>query len=239
MAAVEKEYDEILDILKTGLCKNFGNDEVNQALNCAELKQGSLETEFEKSMRIKNEKNDQRLKFAQHIIEEERRKRRNDPSTDIADLIQTEIWDVIDEEQKKQREEWTNFMNRGAMMDPDGAKFMKHLETSKIKFGPYALKIAEDFIHKQRLLMQEQKNPGKNFGQEKISFVKMEYFLFGVAEADRLIEQLKVMEVTINMLQDELERRQEQARKFVQKFQSLRVGVNITEEAFNRMEKKH
>jgi hypothetical protein len=37
----------------------------------------------------------------------------------------------------------------------------------------------------------------------------MEYFLFGVAEADRLIEQLKVMEVTINMLQDELERRQE------------------------------
>ena len=57
--------------------------------------------------------------------------------------------------------------------------------------------------------MQEQKNPGKNFGQEKISFVKMEYFLFGVAEADRLIEQLKVMEVTINMLQDELERRQE------------------------------
>ena len=57
--------------------------------------------------------------------------------------------------------------------------------------------------------MQEQKNPGKNFGQEKISFVKMEYFLFGVAEADRLIEQLNVMEVTINMLQDELERRQE------------------------------
>lgn len=67
----------------------------------------------------------------------------------------------------------------------------------------------------------------------------MEYFLFGVAEADRLIEQLKVMEVTINMLQDELERRQEQARKFVEKIQGLRVGVNITEEEYRRMEKKH
>ena len=74
---------------------------------------------------------------------------------------------------------------------------------------------------------------------EKISFVKMEYFLFGVAEADRLIEQLKTMEVTINMLQDELERRQEQARKFVEKIQGLRVGVNITEEEYRRMEKKH
>ena len=50
----------------------------------------------------------------------------------------------------------------------------------------------------------------------------MEYFLFGVAEADRLIEQLKVMEMTINLLQDELERRQEQARKFVEKIQGLR-----------------
>lgn len=106
-------------------------------------------------MRVKNEKNEQRLKAAQLIIQEERRKRRNNPSTDIADLIQTEIWDVIDEEHKRQREEWTNFMDRGAMMDPDGAKFMQHLETSKIKFGPYALKIAEDFIQKQRLLIQE------------------------------------------------------------------------------------
>ena len=73
-------------------------------------------------------------------------------------------------------------------MDPDGAKFIKHLEQSKIKFGPYALKVAEDFIKKQKFLAIEQLNPSKNYGQEKISFVKMEYFLFGVVEADRLIE---------------------------------------------------
>lgn len=44
---------------------------------------------------------------------------------------------------------------------------------------------------KQRL------NPGVQ-EQEKISFVKMEYFLYGVSEANRLIEQLKVMEIEIN-----------------------------------------
>lgn len=42
--------------------------------------------------------------------------------------------------------------------------------------------------------------PGTNFGQEKISFIMMEYFLFGVIEADRIIGQLKTMELTINML---------------------------------------
>ena len=31
----------------------------------------------------------------------------------------------------------------------------------------------------------------------------MEYFLFGVTEADRLIEQLKHMEIRINKLMDE------------------------------------
>ena len=43
-------------------------------------------------------------------------------------------------------------------------------------------------------------DPSKKDEQEKISFVKMEYFLYGVAEADRLIEQLKSMEVRINKL---------------------------------------
>ena len=43
-------------------------------------------------------------------------------------------------------------------------------------------------------------DPKKKEEQEKISFVKMEYFLYGVAEANRLIEQIKCMEVRINRL---------------------------------------
>lgn len=86
------------------------------------------------------------------------------------------------------------------MQDVDGAKFMKYLEESKIKFGPYAMKVAEDYITKQKLQEQMKNIPGTNFGQEKISFIMMEYFLFGVIEADRIIGQLKTMELTINML---------------------------------------
>ena len=40
--------------------------------------------------------------------------------------------------------------------------------------------------------------------QERISFIKMEYFLYGVVEADLLIEQIKCMETTINEMTDRL-----------------------------------
>lgn len=85
------------------------------------------------------------------MVEEERRKRRNDVRIDISDLIKTEVWDPIDEGNKRQREEIKNFLNSHAMQDVDGAKFMKYLEESKIKFGPYAMKVAEDYITKQKL----------------------------------------------------------------------------------------
>lgn len=49
------------------------------------------------------------------MIEEERRKRRNDIRTDIGDLIKTEVWDAIDEEQKRQREEMKNFLDTRAL----------------------------------------------------------------------------------------------------------------------------
>lgn len=42
------------------------------------------------------------------------------------------MYDKIDEEHKKQREDLRKFLNRNAYHDPDGTKFMKHLEQSKI-----------------------------------------------------------------------------------------------------------
>ena len=38
LAKVEREYDEILDILKNSLSKNFGDEEINWALDIFELK---------------------------------------------------------------------------------------------------------------------------------------------------------------------------------------------------------
>ena len=51
------------------------------------------------------------MRAAQELVEEERRKRRNDPRTDIEDLIKTEIWEAIDEEQKRQRDEIRTFLS--------------------------------------------------------------------------------------------------------------------------------
>ena len=115
--------------------------------------QRSYETEIEKHMRVKSEQQAKRLKAAQQAVDEERRKRRNCPEMqeNLTDLIKTEVWDAIDEEQRRQREELRQFLDINRFKDADGSKFMKHLEESKIKFGPYALKVAEDYIHKQRL----------------------------------------------------------------------------------------
>jgi len=110
---------------------------------------------------------------------------------------------LIDIEQKKEREELKHFLNRNAFHDPDGSKFMKHLEDSKFRFGPFALKVAEDYINRERYEQQKARTHGKRGVQEKISFVMMEYFLRGVVEADRLIDQLKHMEIRINLLMDE------------------------------------
>ena len=74
------------------------------------------------------------------------------------------------------------------------------LEKSKMHFGPYALQLAEEYFNGQMKRFQAKLDPSKVDEQEKISFVKMEYFLYGVAEANRIIQQLKSMETRINKL---------------------------------------
>ena len=54
-------------------------------------------------------------------------------------------------------------------------------------------------------------DPSKKEEQEKISFVKMEYFLYGCSEANRLIEQLKSMELRINDLAQDADNKEQEA----------------------------
>ena len=81
------------------------------------------------------------------------------------------------------------------------------LEKSKMRFGPYALQLAEEFFNKQMRQIEVKIDPSKRDEQEKISYVKMEYFLYGIAEADRIIEQLKSMEIRMNTLAQEADRK--------------------------------
>jgi len=50
-----------LDILKTAISANYGNDEINDALDVVDLKEGGYETEFERHMRNKNHAEEQKL----------------------------------------------------------------------------------------------------------------------------------------------------------------------------------
>ena len=73
------------------------------------------------------------------------------------------------------------------------------------------MQLAEEFFNKQMKQYEAKIDPSKKDEQEKISFVKMEVFLYGVAEADRLIEQLKSMELRMSKLAQEADQKQEDA----------------------------
>lgn len=90
----------------------------------------------------------------------------------------------------KQRELLKKFVESRGMNDHEGDGFMKVLKETQTYLGPYSIKLAHDYL--QRFEKEEKSK------QEKISFVKMEYFLFGVSETYRTIEELKLMESRIN-----------------------------------------
>ena len=205
-AAFEKEYDEVLDIIKKAIETNYGGEkgeEINDALDIVDFKEGGYETEFEKHMRIKNRAEEEKLRKIQEEIDDERRRRRSTMS--LQELVETEVHSAADEFKKKQREDLAKFLDMQAGLDKNGTEFMQMLEKSKMHFGPYALQLAEEFFNSQMKRYQAKINPSGQDVQEKISFVKMEYFLYGVAEADRLIEQLKCMERRINRLAQDCE----------------------------------
>jgi hypothetical protein len=88
MEKVEEEYDDILDVLKDSIDKNFGNGEVHHALDVQYLNRG-FETKFEKFMRDKTEKEEARLKYLQEQKTFKDRKMR--ATQTIQELIEADI----------------------------------------------------------------------------------------------------------------------------------------------------
>jgi hypothetical protein len=72
------------------------------------------------------------------------------------------------------------------------------MKVTKASLGKNAKFVAEDILLKIQLEM-ERKLSGKAHIQEKISFVKMEYFLYIFVEAHRLIKELEKLEFSIPM----------------------------------------
>ena len=72
------------------------------------MKKGGVETEFERHMRQKREKEEADLQEMKDNIESERRKARATMSID--ELIKTEVHDKADEAVKKEREQLKTFL---------------------------------------------------------------------------------------------------------------------------------
>lgn len=73
-----------------------------------------------------------------------------------------------------------------------------------MKFGTNVLKLADDFCAKLEI-EREKKREGKDSIQEKLSLVKMEYFLYAFTEAYNLSVEIKKYQRVINIFSDQVE----------------------------------
>lgn len=179
-----------------GLQQNFGKDEVNYALDMVTLGEKlATESEFERVIREKQEL-EARLKEAmRQRIDDEMRARRGRMSFD--ELLNSVHDMETKEEEKRQQEALRKFVESRGYMDQHGEGFMGLLKQTQSYMGPYALKMAHDYLKKQE--------QGKTERHEKISFVKMEYFLYAVTEAQRCVVDLRLMEARVNDMHTEFE----------------------------------
>ena len=125
----------------------------------------------------------------------------------IQELLQSEVYNAASEAKKQQRLELQQFLDTRGAADPDGKEFIDFMEKSKMHFGPFAIKLAQEFVQSQIKKKEKTNNPLKK-DQEFISFLKMEYFLYGVQEANHIVQQLRFMEDEINNRTETYERMQ-------------------------------
>lgn len=111
----------------------------------------------------------------------------------IEELIQTEIYEKAEAQRKKDQELLNKELNPDND-DPMLEAFKRKLDKSGFLLGPKASKIAVDDAIKQHAIQEAKKKKGTYMGQENIHFVMMEYFLFGMSEANLMIEQLATLE---------------------------------------------
>ena len=213
----EKEYDEILDILLQSSQEEYMRGQ-DLALNMMHLKEGGYEGDFEKHVREKQAVDRQLAHNLELKIEEEKRKLRCTMS--IQELITTQVHNAADEAKKQQRLELKQFLDTRGGSDPEGKEFTDFLEKSKMNFGPFAVRLAQEFVVNQMKNKEKTLNPLKK-DQEFISFLKMEYFLYGVQEANLIIKQLCFMEDEINNLSDSFDRQQFELNTLQNQMRSL------------------
>ena len=106
-------------------------------------------------------------------------------------LLQTIDTSDPREEEIKQAEALKKFVETKGYGDHQGEGFLAVLKQTQSYLGPYSLKMAHDYLRKVETSKKQ---------QEKISFVKMEYFLYAVSQAHETICDLRRMDNRYNEL---------------------------------------
>eukprot|EP00347_Sterkiella_histriomuscorum_P005365 403356888 len=197
----ERDYDQILDIIVRSIQENYGEDEYNYALDMAKLTKEE-ESEFERGMREKHEKLAKQFQRLEQKKYDEKRLMRTTMS--IEKLIETQCNIPQYVYEAEQRLLLKKFVESRGHNDSAGEGFLALLSQSdKVRYGPYSIKLAHDYLKRFE--------KAENSKQEKISFVKMEYFLYGINESFRIVEELRAMESKLVGLLDDMEIKKRQA----------------------------
>lgn len=93
------------------------------------------------------------------------------------------------EEEMKEQQALKNYVETKGYGDYHGEGFVNVLHETKSYLGPYSIKMAHDYLRK----LETSKK-----AQEKISFVKMEYFLYAVTQAHETVCDLRRMDIRFN-----------------------------------------
>lgn len=88
------------------------------------------------------------------------------------------------------------------MSTEESKELRKLLDEAKVKMGAYSFRLAEEFLLKYKNQLEHGSKRGV---QERISFVKMEYFLYAFSEAFRLMKEITHYTNFINQLEKDIE----------------------------------
>lgn len=190
----EREYDSVLDAMLAGIRENYGDDEIHHVLDLVQLKRGGHDSLLEAVLREKLERQIKAGARRKEVEEVRKRAKRNDPRVPILELIQQEHeFTLGGKRDLGEIAVLKKFLEARATQTMTGAEddqFRGLLGETKSKLGSNALKLAEEFVLKTRL-EAERRVAGKASIQEKLTFVKMEYFLYAFCDAHRLMRQLQ------------------------------------------------
>jgi len=171
MDEVERDYNEVLDIVVASLGENY--KDFDEFVDVEEIKNAN-KTAFE--MRVKEKRDlQQKMKEAleKEVYEKERFMRTRMTMRELLDNY-TKL--SKEEYERRQMNALDKFMRQQGIKEYEGDEFKKVLDEMDFYVGPYSMKMAQEFLDKAK---------AQTF--EAISIVKMEYFLYGVKEAHRCI----------------------------------------------------